>query len=82
MIPSTCSTLLLYDAGVLDKAEFAKLLKKSGLNFSPQKIMRVMAASDTNDDGVIQYDEFVPVATKMLKSKKGSKVSAAMLLST
>ena len=33
------------------------MLKKSGLQFSPQKIMRVMAASDTNMDGVIQYDE-------------------------
>merc|ERR1711865_96556 len=52
--------------GVLDRQEFAAVLKKSGLQFSPQKIMRVMAASDTNMDGVIQYDEFVPAMMSLL----------------
>ena len=43
--------------GILDKFEFAKLLKASGFNFSPQQVMKVMKAADTNQDNKIDYGE-------------------------
>ena len=68
--------------GVLEPDELKTLLQLCGFDLSAKEIEDFVNAADTNHDGVIEYDEFVPVATKMLKSKKGSKVSAAMLQST
>jgi Ca2+-binding EF-hand superfamily protein len=65
--------------GVLEPDELRTLLELCGFDLSAKEIEDFVSAADTNHDGVIEYDEFVPVATKMLKSKKGSKVSAAAL---
>ena len=65
--------------GVLEPDELRTLLKLCGFDLSAKEIEDFVNAADTNHDGVIEYDEFVPVATKMLKSKKGSKVSATVV---
>ena len=65
--------------GVLELDELTTLLKLCGFDLSAKEIEDFVNAADTNHDGVIEYDEFVPVATKMLKSKKGSKVSATVV---
>ena len=47
--------------GTLDKTEFARVLKSlrkvSGFKFSPQQVMKVMKAADTNQDNKIDYGE-------------------------
>merc|ERR1711966_506175 len=50
--------------------ELRTLLELCGFDLSAKEIEDFVSAADTNHDGVIEYDEFVPVATKMLKSKK------------
>merc|ERR1711998_349137 len=54
--------------GVLDAVEFEGLLRKSGFNFDSVTIRRIMNAADVNQDGVIQYEEFVPAMLSILKS--------------
>merc|ERR1711988_50577 len=55
--------------GVLSPSEFETLLRKSGFNFDNMTIRRIMNAVDTNKDGVIQYDEFVPAIMALLRSR-------------
>jgi len=52
--------------GVLQPAEFKKLLQLSGFNIPSAKINELMAAADVNQDGVIQYEEFIPVAMQLV----------------
>jgi len=55
--------------GVLSPSEFESLLRKSGFKFDDATIHRIMNVVDTNHDGVIQYDEFVPAIMALLRSK-------------
>jgi len=57
--------------GVLQPAEFKRLLELSGFNFPPATVRKLLNAADVNRDGVIEYDEFVPVAMEILKAKTG-----------
>merc|ERR1711865_837214 len=45
--------------GVLDAIEFRDLLRKSGFGFKDEYISELLNAADINNDGVLQYDEFV-----------------------
>lgn len=56
--------------GVLQPAEFERLLQSSGFNFSQQQISDMMLAADTNRNGVIEYEEFVPVARSLLMGQQ------------
>merc|ERR1711871_433403 len=56
--------------GVLQPAEFKRLLELSGFNFPPATVRKLLNAADVNKDGVIEYDEFVPVALEILKAQK------------
>lgn len=47
--------------GVLDTHEVETLLKHTGFQFTPAEIARVMKNADTNADGLIDLDEFVPM---------------------
>merc|ERR1712086_1148838 len=47
------------DDGVLDPAEFRKLMGMSILAFTDEVIRTVFETIDTNCDGVVQYDEFM-----------------------
>jgi Ca2+-binding EF-hand superfamily protein len=54
--------------GVLDQREFSKLLQKSGLGFSQRMIRKLMMEADSNQDGVIQYDEYVPIMLEIIQA--------------
>ena len=50
------------------------LLELFGFNFPPAAIRELINAADLHHDGVIEYDEFVPVATKILNASPQSSV--------
>eukprot|EP00658_Telonema_sp_P-2_P040695 TRINITY_DN2909_c0_g1_i2.p1 TRINITY_DN2909_c0_g1~~TRINITY_DN2909_c0_g1_i2.p1 ORF type:complete len:369 (+),score=76.11 TRINITY_DN2909_c0_g1_i2:3-1109(+) len=63
--------------GVLSPHEFESLLRKSGFKFDNVTIRRIMNAVDTNHDGVIQYDEFVPAIISLLRHQRAAPAPAA-----
>ena len=55
--------------GALDPAELtAALFFHPDLNLSPTAILDIVQAADVNNDGLIEFDEFVPVARKMMEN--------------
>ena len=46
--------------GYLDRQQFAKVLKDSDLGFTRREINTLMHQVDENEDGVIEFSEFVP----------------------
>lgn len=38
-----------------------------GIGLTPKHVMTIMAEADNNDDGVIEYKEFLPAAAEMIK---------------
>ena len=52
--------------GVLSPVQFAKLLSQSAFNFSKDVIDELVRAADVNEDGVIEYNEFVPAMLRVL----------------
>ena len=62
---------------VLQPQELTKLLQLCGFELSAIEIAEFVRVAD--GDGVIAYNEFVRVASKMLQSQKGKKVSAVVL---
>jgi Ca2+-binding EF-hand superfamily protein len=46
-----------------------RLLKLSGFNLSPAEVNKLVAMADTNHDGVIEYEEFIPVALGLLQAE-------------
>ena len=59
--------------GVVHPSELLELLRLSGLGFSEQQLQSVMEAADANEDEVIDFQEFVPVATAVLKWQSWSR---------
>jgi len=57
--------------GVLDSSEFRELLRKSGFGLDRDTIDKIMITADTNGDGVIQYEEFVPAMRAMINNAGG-----------
>jgi len=55
--------------GVLQPQEFADLLNRSGFNFPPHLILRMVRDADLNEDGVIQFEEFVPVMLDLIQKQ-------------
>eukprot|EP00892_Ulva_mutabilis_P003953 jgi/Ulvmu1/192/UM001_0196.1 len=62
--------------GTLDRQEFAKALKNSRLGLSQTIIDRVLAEADDNADGVIQYNEFVPILMDVIAVDDSAKAAA------
>merc|ERR1719272_1598538 len=58
------------NSGYLDETEMVMLLQNSGLDLNQRAIRRVMEEADTNDDGRIDYDEFVPLMANLFDSMK------------
>jgi Ca2+-binding EF-hand superfamily protein len=56
--------------GFLDRREFAKLFEsvKEEFRLSDHDILDIMSEADENDDGVIEYQEFVPIALDIIES--------------
>lgn len=52
--------------GYLDRGEFKRILQSAELNLSKKDIRNVMAECDENDDGVIEYREFMPVMVELI----------------
>ena len=53
--------------GVVDPEEFRQLLGLSGFKFTPDQISEMCDAADVNHDGVIEYEEFIPVGISLLQ---------------
>jgi len=51
--------------GVLSATEFADLLQRSGFNLPPAVILKLIREADTNEDGLIQYEEFIPAMLRL-----------------
>ena len=60
--------------GVLQPNELTKLLQLCGLDLTPEEVVTFISHADVNHDGLIQYEEFVPLATKMLQSNHTGEV--------
>merc|ERR1712216_945087 len=52
--------------GVLQPEEVSALLKLTGFQFDDSTIAAIVRDADTNHDGVIEYEEFVPMMLKTL----------------
>jgi len=56
--------------GVLDRKEFKNVFNglKEELDLDQKDVMKIMAEADENDDGTIEYNEFVPIAVDVVNS--------------
>merc|ERR1712167_273205 len=52
--------------GVLQPQEVSALLKLTGFEFDDSTIAAIVRDADTNHDGVIEYEEFVPMMLQTL----------------
>lgn len=71
---------LRYDSdqsGYLDRREFKELLSNADLGLSKKEMRRIMSEADENDDGVLEYREFVPVMVEIVHGLKAKQVAAA-----
>ena len=59
--------------GSLDPREFSKALRVADLGLSKKEINLLLAESDKNADGVVDYDEFVPVCFDILVERAKNK---------
>lgn len=69
-----------YDAdqdGYLDRHEFKELLMDAELGLSKKDARRVMQEADENDDGVLEYREFVPVMVEIIHGLKAKAEAQA-----
>ena len=49
--------------------EFVSLLQLCGFKFTPSTILRILREADTNDDGVIEYNEFLPAMLSIVQGE-------------
>uniref|UniRef100_A0A7S0VQW8 EF-hand domain-containing protein n=1 Tax=Hemiselmis tepida TaxID=464990 RepID=A0A7S0VQW8_9CRYP len=52
--------------GVLDKHEFKRLMQGADLGLSKKQIKFLYAEADINDDGTIEYREFIPACVELV----------------
>lgn len=68
------------ESGYLDRKEFKQLMQSAELGLSKKEVRRIMSEADENDDGVLEYREFVPVMVEIvhgLKAKEAASREAA-----
>merc|ERR1712086_736030 len=63
--------------GVLQPVEFLELLTRAGLRFPANLVLKLFLEADTNHDGVIEYDEFMPAMLAVIASMKDGITTAA-----
>ena len=59
--------------GVLDQNELVHLLGVSGFDFDIEQVAKLIKKCDTNGDGVLQYEEFLPMMMEHLESLRTTK---------
>merc|ERR1712086_362176 len=64
--------------GVLQPVEFLELLTRAGLRFPAKLVLKLFLEADTNHDGVIEYDEFMPAMLDVIAAMKDSITDAAV----
>lgn len=67
-----------YDAdsnGYLDPTEFKALMNdlQQRMDFPPDEIYRFLAEADMNEDGMIEYEEFIPLALQIVQGMYAKK---------
>jgi hypothetical protein len=50
-----------------DRKEFKDCLGATYLNLSRQQILRIMVEADENEDGILDYEEFTPLMTNLIR---------------
>lgn len=63
--------------GHLDHKEFRALLNSANLGLSSKEVKRLMAEADENEDGRIEYAEFIPLAIELVQAMYAKMDSAA-----
>jgi len=63
--------------GVLQPDEFERLLYMSGFNFADDTIRAVIDAADVNEDGVIEWKEFLPTMKGIVDGTLSQMATAA-----
>lgn len=59
-------------SGYLDRQEFSHVMKSSKLGLNKKQIRLISQECDENDDGVIEYREFVPIMLDVISSMKAA----------
>lgn len=59
--------------GVLDRKELKTLLKGSEMNLSDNLVREILAEADENDDGLVSYDEFVPLMVDLISMQQAKE---------
>lgn len=61
--------------GYLDPAEFKALMTdlQRRLDFPPDETLRFLAEADMNSDGMIEYEEFIPLALQIIQGMYAKK---------
>jgi len=59
-------------SGALDRHEFKACLQDAGLGLRKRDVNRIMAQVDADDDGVVSYAEFMPLAVEVLASRQAA----------
>lgn len=61
--------------GYLDPQEFKSLMAdlQARLEFPPDEILRFLAEADMNEDGMIEYEEFIPLALQIVQGMYAKK---------
>lgn len=61
--------------GYLDPSEFKSLMAdlQERLEFPPDEIYRFLAEADMNEDGMIEYEEFIPLALQIVQGMYAKK---------
>eukprot|EP00802_Teleaulax_amphioxeia_P011854 Tamp_11891.p1 GENE.Tamp_11891~~Tamp_11891.p1 ORF type:complete len:492 (+),score=144.46 Tamp_11891:135-1478(+) len=71
-----------YDAdhsGYLDPQEFEAAMRNCGIPFNDNQIRMLMAATDMNEDGLVEYGEFAQVALQLMEYvQREQQISEAM----
>ena len=65
-------------SGYLDRKEFKALLTGTEMGLSKKDARRLLSEADENDDGVLEYTEFVPIMTEIVSNMRAKEVAREM----
>lgn len=66
-------------SGYLDRLELKHVLTSADLNLSERQIREVLSEADENDDGVIDYREFVPLMVDLLQGMRAASTAQELM---